>query len=171
MVRWFTLTSATTYNWRSKVSGEYYQFVGDKAIAVTHPRDQERFSNNTQRFVEVDEKGSILDKERGGTMTRSAFSRRGMVKQPQSYTRVGQRVAAPVAAVVPEPAKPVATRTVTSSKKAVILPEVVAEVEPTKDAISESAPPEDSAPKKAKKAKKAKRAPKKAKKSGRAIDE
>lgn len=157
MTRWFTLTSATTYNWKSKASGRYYQFVDVKPIAVDHPVDQLRFSSTTNRFVEVDEKGNILNKEDGGTMTRSAFSRRGMAKQPKSYAKIRKTV---VPAPVVAPAKPVAPRTVVSSNKTTAPDKPEATPEPT------------TAPKKAKKARKSrKKASKKSKKSGRTNDE
>lgn len=170
MTRWFKLVQSATYSWKSKVTGKGYHFVADKAVAVEEVRDHERFENQPDQFVEVDERGNILDQVAG--TAQHAFSRKGMVQQPRSYSKVGKKPT-PAAVVIPtpEPPKPSAPRTVVSSNKTEPPAEDKVKAESEKasevDASSESPPLEDSAPKKVKKSKKASKKSKKSKKLGR----
>ena len=109
MTRWFMLTQSTTYAWKSKRSGRSYQFVAQKTVAIDNVRDQDHFLNNTERFVEVDVRGNPIDRDTGQRMSRTAFSRKGMIKKPRTYSKLTkQSMPAPAPAPVPEPPKPAA---------------------------------------------------------------
>jgi hypothetical protein len=131
VTRWFKLTQSTTYEWKSKRSGKYYVFAGDRIVAVDHEGDQERFLRMPNQFVEVDQRGSIIDQQTGQTLP-PAFSRKGMVSPPRSYTKIART------SKVEEPPKPEpAPRKIVSSKKAEEQPAPEAMVKP---AATQAAP-------------------------------
>lgn len=109
MTRWFKLTQSTTYEWKSKRSGKFYQFFGDKIVPVDDVGDQERFINLPDRFVEVDERGNVIDQSTGRTLP-SSFSRKGMVR-PRTYTKIVK------SGVAEPPKQEAAPRTVVSGTK------------------------------------------------------